>query len=118
MNLKRTDLPTFALFKSNAHHSAREWLAYQASLLEVRLLSFNSDGSIKEVFIIDIPPEPLQSIRLAYDEKISTIYVGLAFHTKFMVLQKNQLITQFVLPLNCNIVDFEGGFVSVEGVSD
>jgi endonuclease YncB( thermonuclease family) len=34
------------------------------------------------------------------------------------VLRKNILLTQYTLPLNCNIVDFEDGFATVEGVSD
>lgn len=55
---------------------------------------------------MDVPPEPIQSIRLAFDEETQSIYVGMAFHTKFMVLKKNQLIAQFTLSLNCNIVDF------------
>ena len=32
MNLKKTDLPAFALFKTNANHSLRTWLAYQTAV--------------------------------------------------------------------------------------
>jgi hypothetical protein len=67
MNLKKVELPASALYKANGHHSVRSWLAYQAAPNEVRLLNFNSDGSIKEVCILDVPTEPIQSIRLAYD---------------------------------------------------
>jgi hypothetical protein len=35
-----------------------------------------------------------------------------------MVLEKNKLLTQFSLPLNCNIVDFEKGFAGTEGIAD
>jgi hypothetical protein len=68
MNLNKTELPAMALYKSNCHHSTHSWLAYQAAPNEVRLLNFASDGSIKEVYILDVYTEPLQAIRLAFDK--------------------------------------------------
>ncbi len=68
MNLKKNELPTSALFKANAHHSISNWFAYQSALNEVRFLNFAPDAAVQEVGILDVPTEPLQSIRLAYDQ--------------------------------------------------
>jgi hypothetical protein len=68
MNLKKSELPASALFKANAHHSISNWLAYQSASNEVRFLNFAPDASVREVCILDVPTEPLQSIRLAYDK--------------------------------------------------
>lgn len=47
MNLKKAELPAFALFKTNAHHSTANWLAYQSAPNEVQVINFAPDASVR-----------------------------------------------------------------------
>lgn len=111
-------LPAFAGCKLQNVSSSRSWLVYQSTSTELRLLEFAANYSLRETYLLDIPPEPIRAIRVVCDPEDATVYVGIAFISKFMLLRKNTLLTQFSLTLVCNIVDFEAGFAAVEGVHD
>jgi len=46
------------------------------------------------------------------------VYVGIALLTKYLILKKNQVIKEYSIPLQYNIVDFNAAFTGVEAVND
>jgi hypothetical protein len=50
------DLPSPAAYKPQCQHSSGNWLAYQTSLTEVRVVEFNSNCTLRSSFTIDVGP--------------------------------------------------------------
>ena len=105
-------LPTFAAYKPQCHHSSGDWLAYQTTLCDVRLVEFNKNGKVKQIFAINIGSEPLKALRLVYSKEESTPYLALTFHSKYIIYKKNEEIIKNNVKLTCNIVEFDAGLVA------
>ena len=93
-------------------------MAYQSGLTDVRLIEFNSNGTIKESILINVGSEPLRSVRVVYCSEQKIPYFALVQVSKYTILKKHDVIVNSNLKLNCNIADFDGGFVTAEGVND
>ena len=73
---------------------------------------------IEENLTLDVQNEPVRGVRVVYSSQEDNVYVGIIFVGKLLILKKNQVIHQYRLKFSTNIVDFEGGFVGLEGIND
>ena len=119
MNNTEETLPTFAAYKLQCQDSSVNWLAYQSTLSDVRLVEFHPDGKIKQIYAMNIGAEqPLKSLRLVYSKQAGMPYLALNFHAKYTIFKKNDEVISKKLELTKNIADFDNGFVASQGVND
>lgn len=82
-------LPTLATYKPNCQDCSANWLAYQTTLNDIRLVEFHPNNTIKQIFAINIGSEPLKALRLEFSREAGVPYLALTFHTRYAIFKKN-----------------------------
>lgn len=82
-------LPLSGLYHMRNYSSDGNWLGYQVTLNEVRLIKYNENIAIRESFAFQFPTQPIKQIKVIADEKDDSVYMAVLFLTKYVIYKNN-----------------------------